>query len=60
MTTRTTHAHDGGVVVFLIGMTFTRPWWVDKWLPVFAAMPRMLAELERARQRLGGRLHPAA
>jgi hypothetical protein len=45
--TRTTHAHDGELVVFLIGMRFNRPWRVDAWLPVFAAMPKMLAELSR-------------
>ncbi len=52
-----------GTVVFLIGMRVNRwhkPW---KWLPVAAAMPRMLAELGRrpelgllsARQFFGGR-----
>lgn len=48
--TRTTNAptDDGtGIVVFLIGMRFTRPWRVDAWLPVFLAMPRMLAELAK-------------
>ncbi len=36
-----------GKVLFLIGMRFNqllRPW---KWLPVFASMPRMLAELQK-------------
>lgn len=42
---RTTHAHEGGLAVFLIGMRFTKPWRVDLWLPVFLAMPRMLREL---------------
>ena len=41
---RMTHQHDGELVVFLIGMRFNRPWRVDKWLPAFVAMPRMLAE----------------
>jgi Monooxygenase af470-like len=36
---------DGEFVVFLIGMRINRPWKVHKWLPVFAAMPRMLKEL---------------
>ena len=42
-----THVHDESVVVFHIGMTFNKPWRVDRWMPVFTAMPRMLAELER-------------
>jgi hypothetical protein len=33
--------------VFLIGMRFNKLWKVHKWAPVFAAMPRMVAELER-------------
>jgi len=44
---RWTDAHDGGVVVFLIGMTVNRWWRPDKWWPVFTAMPRMLAELSK-------------
>ncbi|ANY09266.1 DUF4188 domain-containing protein [Pseudonocardia sp. HH130630-07] len=35
--------HD--IVVFLIGMRINKPWRPDAWLPAFAAMPRMLAEL---------------
>jgi hypothetical protein len=46
---RTTHTHDEAIVVFHIGMTFNKPWRVDQWGPVFAAMPRMIAELERNR-----------
>jgi Domain of unknown function (DUF4188) len=42
---RMTHAHDGSLVVFHIGMRVNQPWRPDLWLPVFAAMPRMLAEL---------------
>ncbi len=38
---------EGGVTVFLIGMRLNRPWKVWRWGPVLAAMPRMLAELER-------------
>ena len=44
---RMTHQHEGDLVVFLIGMRLNRPWRLDLWLPVFAAMPRMLAELSR-------------
>ena len=46
---RMTHDHDGELVVFLIGMRVNRPWRPDLWLPVFSAMPRMLAELSRDR-----------
>lgn len=43
-----THDGDGeGVVVFLIGMRVNRWWRVDRWLPVFLAMPQMLVELYR-------------
>jgi len=38
---------DGDFVVFLIGMRINKPWKINKWLPVFLAMPRMLKELER-------------
>ena len=38
---------DGGFVVFLIGMRVNRPWKFWKWLPVAAAMPRMLIELAK-------------
>ena len=56
---RHTHDHrgtDGGsgtdaVAVFHIGMRVNRPWRPDLWLPVVAAMPRMLAELSRERSR---------
>jgi hypothetical protein len=44
---RYTHRHHDGLVVFLIGMRINRPWRPDQWLPVFLAMPRMLAELSR-------------
>lgn len=33
------------VVVFIIGMRIRRLWQVRRWLPVFMAMPRMVAEL---------------
>lgn len=34
-----------GAVVFLIGMRFNRWWRLDRWWPVFTAMPRMLRHL---------------
>ena len=57
---RWTDAHDGEVVVFLIGMTVNRWWRPDKWWPVFTAMPRMLAELTKDPESglLGYRLRP--
>jgi hypothetical protein len=42
---RMTHDYDGELVVFLIGMRINKPWRPDLWLPVFGAMPAMLAEL---------------
>lgn len=55
---RWTHQHDGGIVVFLIGMRVNTPWRPDRWLPAFLAMPRMLRELHRdpARGLLGERM----
>lgn len=47
---RMTHDHDGDLVVFLIGMRVNRLWRPDLWLPVFAAMPKMLAELSQDRE----------
>jgi Domain of unknown function (DUF4188) len=44
---RMTHRHDGDLVVFLIGMRINKPWRPDLWVPVFRAMPGMLAELSR-------------
>jgi Domain of unknown function (DUF4188) len=38
---------DKPLVLFLIGMRFNRLLAVHKWLPVFTAMPRMLAELRK-------------
>jgi hypothetical protein len=35
------------MVLFLIGMRLNKLWALQKWLPVFIAMPRMLAELDR-------------
>ena len=42
---RMTHEHDGPIGVFLIGVRFNRLHRPDQWVPVFMAMPRMLAEL---------------
>lgn len=44
-----THAHEGDLVVFHIGMTIHKPLRPDLWGPVFAAMPAMLAELTKNR-----------
>jgi hypothetical protein len=44
---RMTHDYDGDLVLFLIGMRINRPWRLDLWLPVFLAMPAMLAELSK-------------
>ena len=38
---------EGSFVVFLIGMRINRLLAVHKWLPVAAAMPRMIRELEK-------------
>lgn len=42
-----THAHDGELAVFHIGMTIRKPHRPDLWIPVFAAMPPMITELYR-------------
>lgn len=44
-----THSPVDGLVVFHIGMTVHKPLRADLWLPVAAAMPRMLAELYRSK-----------
>ena len=41
---------EGDFVVFLIGMRINRPLRVDRWMPVAAAMPRMLKELDGVKQ----------
>ena len=38
-----------GKILFLIGMRINKPLQFWKWLPVFVAMPRMLAELQKNR-----------
>ena len=44
---RVTAEIEGDFVVFLIGMRINRFWKPWKWVPVAAAMPRMLKELEQ-------------
>lgn len=44
-----TDAHDGEVVVFVLGMQVRRPWRVDHWGSVIHAMTRMMIELETDR-----------
>jgi hypothetical protein len=44
---RLTASLDGDFVVFLIGMRINQPLKLHRWLPVAAAMPRMLKELYR-------------
>ena len=46
-TERVTANLEGDFVVFLIGMRINRPLRVNQWMPVAAAMPRMLKELAR-------------
>lgn len=52
---RVTAELPGEFVVFLIGMRINKPLRVHQWLPVMAAMPRMIKEL--ARQPELGLLH---
>ncbi|RNI23316.1 DUF4188 domain-containing protein [Flexivirga caeni] len=47
----TTHAHEGDLVVFLIGMTVRKPWRVDHWSRVARAMVGMQQELHRNKAR---------
>jgi len=42
---RYTATLDGEFVVFVIGMRFNKLWKVHQWLPVFFAMPKMIATL---------------
>ena len=57
VTGRYTAEFPAGTVVFLIGMRINRLRAVRDWLPVFRAMPKMLAELEGQPERgfLGAR-----
>ena len=43
---RRTAEIDGEVVLFMIGMRVNKLWKIHKWLPVAAAMGRMLKELQ--------------
>ena len=52
---RYTAAPDGEFVLFLIGMRINKPLRVRQWLPVFAAMRPMVAELREHPER--GLLH---
>ncbi len=47
---RLTATLDGKFVVFLIGMRINKPLQIHKWLPVAAAMPKMLSELYQHRE----------
>uniref|UniRef100_A0AAU2V466 DUF4188 domain-containing protein n=1 Tax=Streptomyces sp. NBC_00003 TaxID=2903608 RepID=A0AAU2V466_9ACTN len=49
--TRTTAAAEGDVVVLLIGMRVNHFWAVHQWVPVGAAMFRMLGELKKDKSR---------
>ncbi|WP_261165538.1 DUF4188 domain-containing protein [Microbacterium sp. Marseille-Q6965] len=42
---RMTHAYEGELVVFMVGMRINRWWRVADWWPAFAAMPGMMREL---------------
>ncbi|MEV4316141.1 DUF4188 domain-containing protein [Actinocrispum sp. NPDC049592] len=55
---RMTHRHEGGLVVFMIGMTLNRWWRPDLWLPTFLSVKPMIDELnaERDKGMLGYRL----
>lgn len=48
LATRFSARIEGDFVVFLIGMRINRPWKPWTWMPVLAAMPRMIRELQRA------------
>lgn len=44
---RMTHDNGEAIVVFIIGMRINKLWCVHRWVPVFFAMPKMIAELMR-------------
>ncbi len=46
-TPRVTHAYEGDLAVFLIGMRIHQPWRLGVVGRTFAAMPKMLVELEK-------------
>ncbi|HEU5143904.1 MAG TPA: DUF4188 domain-containing protein [Dermatophilaceae bacterium] len=45
----TTHAHEGSIAVFLIGLRINQPWRPGLWLPALRAMGPMMAELYAAK-----------
>ena len=47
MVDRVTHAYEGPLAVFLIGLRVHKPWRIGIAGRSFVAMPRMLAELEK-------------
>jgi hypothetical protein len=47
---RYTAAHEGGLVVFVIGMRINSWWAVHRWAPVAMAMGPMIAELYRNKE----------
>lgn len=47
MVDRVTHAYEGPLAVFLIGLRVHKPWRIGIAGSSFVAMPRMLAELEK-------------
>jgi Domain of unknown function (DUF4188) len=47
MVDRVTHAYEGPLAVFLIGLRVHKPWRLGVVGPTFLAMPKMLAELEK-------------
>lgn len=55
-----THAYDGELAVFLIGLRVRRPWRPDLWWPTFAAMQPMITELyvAKAASERGDGAHP--
>jgi hypothetical protein len=44
---RMTVDFEGDFVVFLLGMRINRLWKIHKWMPIAAAMPKMLMELSQ-------------
>ncbi|WP_010096455.1 DUF4188 domain-containing protein [Ornithinibacillus scapharcae] len=50
---RYTADNDSNVVVFLIGMRINKRYAINKWLPVFNAMPPMIRELYQHKESLG-------
>lgn len=38
---------EGDFVVFIIGMRINKPWKINKWLPLFTAIPKLMKELKQ-------------